>query len=136
VNKLYSAMGVKGYATDRGRVYLQYGPPNIISDETQDPSAYPYQIWHYYRLVDQRNHEIPQEQSNRKFVFYAKESATNNYILLHSDAIGELSQPQWQAMLHDRTTTHKTQSGAIGIDQKEADDFYGSRSKEKFANPH
>ncbi len=126
VNQSYSAMGRKGYATDRGRVYLQYGPPNTVSNETQDPSAYPYEIWHYYEVKGQRN---------RKFVFYAQELSTNEYKLLHSDAIGELQQPQWQAMLHDRIPTHKTKSGAIGIDQTESDDYYGSHSKDKFNNP-
>jgi len=42
--------------TDRGRVYLKYGPPNIISRKLYEPSSYPYEIWHYYVLGDnQRN---------------------------------------------------------------------------------
>lgn len=120
-NQMFPAMGMKGYATDRGRVYLQYGPPNTVSNDTKDPSTYPYEIWHYYKL---------QNQTNRKFIFYSKEISSNEYKLLHSDAIGELRQPQWHAILHE-----KSNARPIGIDQREADDVYGSRSKERFENP-
>ena len=61
VNAEYKTLNKKGFETDRGRVYLQYGPPNTIQKQYHEPSAYPYEIWHYYKLAN---------QSNRKFVFY------------------------------------------------------------------
>ncbi len=94
VNNSYGTQIKKGYETDRGRVYLQYGAPNIISDSKDEPAAYPYEVWQYYKVKN---------QSNRKFVFYAIERSLNDYKLLHSDAIGEIYQANWQLKLYERT---------------------------------
>lgn len=93
VNARFGSKLVKGYRTDRGRVYLQYGPPNDIQDAPFDPAAYPYQIWHYYHLED---------QSNVKFVFWCPAEVTNDYELLHSDKIGEIQDPSWRMKLIKR----------------------------------
>lgn len=93
VQKAYGSKIVKGYRTDRGRVYLQYGPPNDIQDAPFDPSAYPYQVWHYYYL---------QDQNNVKFVFWCPADVTNDYELLHSDKIDEPHDPSWQMRLVKR----------------------------------
>lgn len=122
VNTSYSSRIKKGYDTDRGRVYLQYGPPNIVSNGQDDPAAYPYEIWQYYKL---------NTQTNRKFVFYTTDRSTNDYRLLHSDAIGELQEPNWEVKLHERT-----QQFGIDLDRDKSIDFYGSHTKEDFSNPH
>jgi len=96
VRKAEASFGTKikkGYQTDRGRVYLQYGPPNTIASQPHEPSTYPYEIWHYYQLHNQRN---------RRFVFYNRDLATNDYELLHSDAFGEPQDYQWQLKLNQR----------------------------------
>ena len=93
VQKAFGSKLVKGYRTDRGRVYLQYGPPNDIKDAPFDPSAYPYQVWHYYHL---------QDQNNVKFVFWCPAEVTNDYELLHSDKVDEPHYPSWQMMLVKR----------------------------------
>lgn len=93
VNKTYGSKVVKGYRTDRGRVYLQYGPPTQIIEEVFDPQSYPYEIWTYYVLGS---------QTNVKFVFYAYDVVTNEYELLHSDAIGEVRNTKWQMELTRR----------------------------------
>ena len=92
VNKEYKTLIKKGYETDRGRVYLQYGKPNSISEGQYEPSAYPYEIWHYYKLEDGQN--------NKRFVFYNPDIVGNDYALLHSDARGEITNHNWQIMLH------------------------------------
>lgn len=84
----------KGYQTDRGRVYLQYGPPNTRSTQYNEPSNYPYEIWQYYSLNN--------NQSNRKFVFYSPDMVTSDFILLHSDAIGEVYNTRWKVDLRNR----------------------------------
>lgn len=84
----------KGYETDRGRVYLQYGPPNSRVTQYNEPSSYPYEIWQYYVLNN--------SQRNRKFVFYSQDMVTSDFTLLHSDAIGEVNNPQWQSELRLR----------------------------------
>ena len=83
----------RGYQTDRGRVYLQYGAPDVRTERPSEPHAYPYEIWWYYKLP---------KQTNRKFIFYAPEVSTNDYELLHSDAIGERRTPNWEYMLNSR----------------------------------
>jgi GWxTD domain-containing protein len=89
----------KGYQTDRGRVFLEYGPPNVISPQYYEPTAYPYEIWQYYTLND--------NQRNKKFVFYSPDMVTSDFYLLHSDAIGEVNNPQWQIDLTSRSYAPK-----------------------------
>jgi GWxTD domain-containing protein len=121
VNETYGTRIQKGYKTERGRVYLQYGPPNTIAQYYNEPSAYPYEIWHYYTL---------NSQSNRKFVFYNKNSSTNEFELLHSDASGEVYEPRWEMILHERNT----QSGT-DWDVEKAPDHLGGHSDEEFNQP-
>ncbi len=83
----------RGYQTDRGRVFLQYGAPNVRAERYNEPSNYPYEIWQYYTLTN---------QSNRKFVFYSPDMVTSDFFLLHSDAIGEIHNARWQVDLRSR----------------------------------
>lgn len=87
----------KGYQTDRGRVFLQYGPPNTRSVQNLEPANYPYEIWQYYTMNN--------NQRNRKFVFYSPDLVTSDFILLHSDATGEVNNPRWQVDLRNRIYT-------------------------------
>jgi len=84
----------KGYQTDRGRVFLQYGPPNAREGHYNEPSTYPYEIWQYYTLN--------QTQRNKKFVFYSMDMVTADFTLLHSDAIGEVYEPRWKVFLRNK----------------------------------
>lgn len=95
VNSKFGTKVKKGYDSDRGRVYLEYGSPNEIVDRVFDASnaisdegwgSIPYQIWHYYKLKN---------QANRKFVFANPNLALGDYELYHSDAIGEINDPNW-----------------------------------------
>lgn len=121
VNYTYSTKNRKGYETERGRVYLKYGPPNTIVKEVQDPESYPYEIWHYYKVNN---------QTNRRFVFYAPDLASNTFRLLHSDVRGEVQDPNWELKLHSRS-----QAFGPDLDQAESYDIYGSRTKENFRLP-
>jgi GWxTD domain-containing protein len=120
-NDAFSTQIKKGYETDRGRVYLQYGAPNIISDNKDEPAAYPYEIWQYYKLKN---------QTNRKFVFYSRERSSNEYRLLHSDAIGEIYQANWQLKLYDRT-----QQFGSDFEQITPASIYGGNTEDNFSNP-
>ncbi len=90
---LFSTPQFRGFETDRGRVFLKYGPPSDVDNREYEPSAYPYQIWYYYNLG---------AQTNRLFVFGNFELASNEYKLIHSNAIGEINNPQWKVMLNKR----------------------------------
>jgi GWxTD domain-containing protein len=111
VNKSFGSLNTRGYETDRGRVYLQYGPPDNRIVRDNDVGVYPYEMWQYFKLKD---------QSNRRFIFYNPDFSSNNYILLHSDAIGEVSNTQWESILNMRT------------DGSPANSNYGSRTKQDF----
>ncbi len=87
----------KGYQTDRGRVYLEYGPPNTRVTQYNEPSNYPYEIWQYYTLNN--------NQRNRKFVFYSPDMVTSDFFLLHSDATGEINNQRWKIDLRNRIYT-------------------------------
>lgn len=119
VNNSFGTSIRKGYETDRGRVYLQYGSPNTIATQANEPSTYPYEIWHYYQLDNQRN---------RKFVFYNRDLVTNDYELLHSDAMGEVQDYQWQVKLNQRnyaTNDPDIQKSDWGWGSK-VDDFWNN----------
>jgi GWxTD domain-containing protein len=120
-NNSFAALNKRGFETDRGRVFLQYGPPSSMTEVKDDPEAYPYEIWHYLKLNN---------QSNKKFVFYCPELITQNYKLLHSDATGELYNSRWDLDLHARG-----QQYGPDMDIEKSSDIYGSKSKENFANP-
>ena len=122
VNFAYSTQIQKGYETDRGRVYLKYGPPNAISESYNEPAAYPYEIWHYYVLKN--------GQRNKKFVFYTKDIVTNDFTLVHSDVTGELSNYRWQYFLYQRVDP------GFDIDQGAKEDgIWGGNSKRYFDIP-
>jgi hypothetical protein len=122
----------KGYQTDMGRIYLAYGAPDNIIDEKfgassglkrrtqndafQNPDAeninadgvnyLPYQMWHY--------NKTPFGETNRMFVFYAKQDDMSDYTLLHSNAKGELQDMYWERTL-SRNTLDAGVEGKAGV---------------------
>ena len=132
VNKHYTTAIKKGYQTDMGRVYLVYGPPSNVIDEkfkastgmkkrTQNDIAatpgmekrdadgvnyLPYQMWRYDRT--------PFGESNRTFVFYAKQNDLSEYTLLHSNAKGEVNEIYWEDVL-SRYTLGPGVEGEAGV---------------------
>lgn len=115
VDKNFSYPRTPGYRTDRGRVYLQYGPPDYIRDEKNFVSALrlgsgnnqtltashalssqghiyylPYQLWRYNKLET--------DDANRVFLFW-DEFRSNYYKLLVSNARGEVWDPLWERRL-------------------------------------
>ncbi len=123
VNAEFSTKTFKGYDTDRGRIYLKYGPPNTRMKEYHEPSAYPYEIWHYYKIGN---------QLNRKFIFYNTDLVTNNFTILYSDVIGEQTGiTNWQAELHRRDTPLKDDVR----DHNQRDFTPGNNVFKNFENP-
>lgn len=118
VNSHYSTQIKKGYDTDMGRVYLLYGvPDNIIDEKFGGSSGFnrsdgnidrinnPYSTWEKGKGVDYYPYQIwvynstPYGESNRKFVFYAKQDNLAEYFLLHSNARGEVQDIFWENTL-------------------------------------
>ncbi len=116
----------KGYYTDRGRVYLQYGKPNQRTQVNSEPNTYPYEIWQYYRLYDKATRSF---FSNKKFVFLNTAISDNCYKLIHSDVRGELKDDRWKFKIVKRSQ----QSG--NFDNTEPGKTYGSNIDDNFNNP-
>jgi len=95
VESEFGSTNKKGYETDRGRVYLQYGSPNQRIIEPYSASALPYEIWQYYKY---------EKQTNLKFVFYTPDRSINDYQLAHSTAIGEVKNVNWQYEIRGLTS--------------------------------
>jgi len=95
VDRAYASGFGYGFETDRGRIWLRYGPPNdkIIVDE--DPNAPPYEIWAY-------NSFPKTNQGIVKFIFY-NPHLNNDYILLHSNCRIEIQNPRWLKELYKQS---------------------------------
>jgi GWxTD domain-containing protein len=72
-----------GWKTDRGRVYIVYGPSDEIERFANSDECLPYEIWHYNNL-----------QGGVIFVFVDR-SGTGLYELVHSTYRTELQDPDW-----------------------------------------
>jgi len=115
----FSTQIKKGYETDRGRIYLKYGKPNSRQEYKNEPSVYPYEMWHYYGIKD---------QNNIRLIFYNPDLISNDYPMLHSNLRGEINNDRWENMLHYRTTMSRGRDRASGDDE-------GGDSRDNFNNP-
>lgn len=107
VDKTFRSGFRYGFETDRGYVFLKYGRPNDIVREETEQSAPPYEIWSY--------HQFPKTgQANVHFLFYNPSLAAEDFVLLHSDAIGEYNNPNWERDLYSDAPT-----------QIDGDDYFG-----------
>ena len=123
VNMSFKTSSYPGYRTDRGYVFLKYGQPDKIMESPNEPGAYPYEIWHYYEVANQHN---------KRFVFMSKDSAANDYQLIHSDVVGEINNPRWQLEIYSRIYG---QGYDQGVDQTEYERGWGSHAGDLYNNP-
>lgn len=139
VNANFAWINTKGYQTDRGRVYLQYGPPDYVRDEKNfvssrgmgsgvsiirdsDPSKQVVglddqarsgigQIFYLpYQLW--RYNTLPGDDANRCFLFW-DQFRSNQYQLLHSNAKGEVRDMYWERRLSQGQLPENAQ-GEVG----------------------
>jgi len=111
----------KGYQTDRGRVFLEYGAPNAREGHYAEPNTYPYEIWQYYTLNN--------SQRNKRFVFYSPDMVTSDFILLHSDAIGEQYEPRWKVILRSKMVS------PLDISEEQVVNVWGDYSEDSWDLP-
>ena len=115
VDKHFSYPKTPGYMTDRGRVYLQYGPPNFVRSEKNFVGALhvnelgtihylPYELWRY--------DTFPNDSPNRVFLFW-DEFRSGYYKLLNSNARGETVTPNWERVLSQNQLDENVQ-GEVG----------------------
>jgi GWxTD domain-containing protein len=78
-----------GWKSDRGRVYIIYGPPDEIESYPSSMGSQPYERWTY--------HNYPQQ--GYIFFIFVDESGYGDYVLKHSTAKGELTDYEWERKL-------------------------------------
>lgn len=83
-NGHFRMLGRQGYHTDRGRVYIKYGPPDDIERFPSEAESRPYEIWSYNSI-----------QGGVIFVFVLRQ-AGGDYDLVHSTHRNELHDENWQ----------------------------------------
>ena len=76
-----------GWKTDRGRVFIVYGPPDEVERHTNEVNTKPYEIWTYNSI-----------QGGVTFVF-GDRSGFADYELLHSTHRDELQNQNWMQQL-------------------------------------
>ena len=82
----YTSVLRESWRTDRGRVYVIYGPPDDIESVLFQGEQVPYEIWYYYG------------GGNESFIF-ADRSGTGDYEQVYSSIEGEVSYTNWENMI-------------------------------------
>jgi len=80
------AAEIPGWRTDRGRIFIRYGPPDDVLQRPQAGNTLPYEVWKYTR------------SRALKYVFL-DQTQFGNYALIWTDDRREPSRPNWQSLL-------------------------------------
>jgi GWxTD domain-containing protein len=76
-----------GWKSDRGRVYIVYGPPDEIERHANELDVKPYEIWYYNSI-----------QGGVQFVF-GDRTGFSDYVLMHSTHRNELRDDNWMRQI-------------------------------------
>lgn len=79
-----------GWKSDRGRVFILFGPADRLDRFPSSTTSLPYETWTYDHL---------KEQGGVVFIF-ADRTGFNNYEQIHSTLQGELQDPSWQQLIN------------------------------------
>jgi len=83
VEDKFSTVFKQGYYTDRGRIYIKYGQPDIVETYQFEIGYKPYEIWEYYSYGGYR------------FVF-SDLGGDGEFWLVYSSTPRESSLPNWK----------------------------------------
>jgi GWxTD domain-containing protein len=86
-NNQYKTGFREGWKTDRGRVYIVYGPPDEVERHANELDVKPYEIWFYNSI-----------QGGVQFIF-GDRTGFSDYILLHSTHRNELRDDNWKRQI-------------------------------------
>ncbi len=124
VDELYKSGFGYGFETDRGNIFMRYGKPDQIFRNDTETDAPPYEFWTYNSVPNST-------QTNVKFVFYNPTLAPGDFVLLHSNARGEINNPNWQTELYrgriptQLNDNHLDADGVIDNFNRNADRWFG-----------
>ncbi|MCB0760374.1 MAG: GWxTD domain-containing protein [Flavobacteriales bacterium] len=114
----------EGWESDRGRVYLQYGPPNTRILRYHPEGVWPYEIWHYYHIAN---------TNDKRFLFYDPTGLTEDFTLLHSDLNTEPQNYSWQQVM--RGGRGPIYNPMDNLNQNQNKSFDGQELEDLFYNP-
>ena len=80
------AREVAGWRTDRGRIYLEEGPPDIVLFRRWPKAPLPFQVWKYMK------------GKPRKYVF-VDVTLYGNFVLVYSSDEREPTRPDWTLLV-------------------------------------
>ncbi len=83
-NEQFRSAFREGWRSDRGRVYIMYGPPDYVERLSSESDMKPHEIWRYDYI-----------EGGVDFIFVDK-GGFNNYELVHSTKRNEVSNPDWE----------------------------------------
>ena len=89
VNRKFSVTGaveIPGWRTDRGRIYLQYGQPDLVLARHGPGAGMPYEVWKYMR------------PKPRKYCF-VDVTRFGLYSLVYSTDPREPTRPNWDRLI-------------------------------------
>jgi len=116
----------KGWETDRGRVYLQYGKPSTRIVRNHDPDYWPFEIWHYY--------ETNNKLHDRRLLFI-NTTLNTDMELLHSDIPGEVQNADWKRLARSRGMSDVGTVGRNSNNQG-TDPYSQDELEDLWYNPH
>lgn len=86
-NNQYKTGFREGWKSDRGRVYIIYGPPDEIERHANETDVKPYEIWYFNSI-----------QGGVQFIF-GDRTGFSDYILLHSTHRNEIRDENWRRQI-------------------------------------
>lgn len=89
-SRKYGYGALKGYQTDRGQLYLKFGPPNREIRASNERGTKPYEVWFYAEL---------DKFTNLNILFVQLGSLTNERIMTHSSNPSFFFNPYWASQL-------------------------------------
>ena len=83
-NEQFRSSFREGWRSDRGRVYVMYGPPDYVDRRSSESDMKPHEIWRYDYI-----------ESGVEFIFVDR-GGFNSYELVHSTKRNEVYNPDWE----------------------------------------
>jgi len=83
---------IPGWRTDRGRIFIKYGPPDEVLSRPQAGGTRPFEVWKYTR------------GRALKYAFL-DQTLFGNYVLIWTNDRREPSRPNWQELLGAEAVT-------------------------------
>ena len=100
VNREFKTANRVGYETDRGRIYLHYGPPVERVKVIQESGSLPYEVWKY----------TDEEGFAGAFLFYQAAGPLDDYTQIHSTVKGAVKNYNWRRFLYTNGVNERSRA--------------------------